>query len=68
MVVGDDAVDLPVPGRRATFGAVKAAQARGDFEVLASRGRATLRIHVGPDLVAGLDSLYRLVDEATRAG
>jgi hypothetical protein len=30
----DDAVDLPVPGRKHTFGVVKAAQARGDFEVL----------------------------------
>ena len=27
----DDAVDLPVPGQKYTFGVVKAAQARGDF-------------------------------------
>ncbi len=67
MVVGADAIDVPVPGRRATFGAVKAAQARGDFEVLASRGRPIVRIHLGPDVAAGLDTLHRLVDEATRA-
>ena len=33
----DDAADLPVPGQKYTFGIVKAAQARGDFEVLAER-------------------------------
>ncbi|MEE9274288.1 MAG: bifunctional transaldolase/phosoglucose isomerase, partial [bacterium] len=39
----EDAEDLPVPGRRCTFGAVKAAQALGDFRVLAERGRRALR-------------------------
>src|SRR5579863_2035665 len=34
----DDAVELPVPGQKYTFGIVKAAQARGDFQVLAERG------------------------------
>ena len=33
----DDAIDLPVPGRKYTFGVVKAAQARGDFDVLVER-------------------------------
>ena len=36
----DDAAQLPVPGQKYTFGIVKAAQARGDFQVLAERGRA----------------------------
>ncbi len=43
----DDAVDLPVPGQKYTFGVVKAAQARGDFEVLVQRGRRALRAHLG---------------------
>ena len=38
----DDADDLPVPGQKYTFGTVKAAQARGDFQVLADRKRAGL--------------------------
>jgi hypothetical protein len=38
----DDAADLPVHGQRYTFGVVKAAQARGDLEVLAARGRRAL--------------------------
>ena len=43
----DDAADLPVPGARYSFGVVKAAQARGDFQVLVERGRRALRVHLG---------------------
>ena len=39
-----------------TFGVVKAAQARGDFQVLAERDRRALRVHIGPDVAAGLCS------------
>ena len=53
----DDAADLPVPGRRFTFGVVKAAQARGDFQVLAERQRRALRVHLGSDVAAGLATL-----------
>ena len=53
----DDAVDLPVPGRKYTFGVVKAAQARGDFDVLVRRDRRALRAHLGADVAAGLGTL-----------
>jgi len=53
----DDADDLAIPGRRATFGVVKAAQARGDLTVLQDRGRRALRIHLGTDVAAGLATL-----------
>ena len=53
----DDAVDLPVPGRKYTFGVVKAAQARGDFEILLERDRRALRAHLGADVAAGLEAL-----------
>src|SRR5438270_5985083 len=46
----DDAQDVPVPGQKYTFGVVKAAQARGDFQVLAERGRRALRVQLGADL------------------
>ena len=52
-----DAVDLPVPGRQYTFGIVKAAQARGDFDVLVERDRRALRVHLGTDVAAGLNML-----------
>jgi transaldolase/glucose-6-phosphate isomerase len=60
----DDAQDLPVPGRRYTFGVVKAAQARGDFQVLAERSRRALRVHLGPDVRAGLRTLDAAVEKA----
>jgi glucose-6-phosphate isomerase len=53
----DDSVELPVPGQKYTFGIVKAAQARGDFQVLADRGRRALRVHLGSNLKAGLAAL-----------
>jgi transaldolase / glucose-6-phosphate isomerase len=53
----DDAFDLAVPGQKYTFGIVKAAQARGDFEVLAERGRRALRVHLGADVNRGLAAL-----------
>jgi len=62
----DDAVDLPVPGQKYTFGVVKAAQARGDFQVLAERGRRALRLHLGPDVKAGLATLSAAVKKALR--
>jgi transaldolase/glucose-6-phosphate isomerase len=63
-VTCDDATDLPVPGQRYTFGVVKAAQARGDFEVLAERGRRALRAHLGPDVGTGLATLERAIAQA----
>jgi len=63
-VTCDDAKDLPVPGQRYTFGVVKAAQARGDFQVLAERERRALRVHLGPDVEAGLRTLAVAMDRA----
>jgi hypothetical protein len=57
----DDANDLSVPGQKYTFGIVKAAQARGDFQVLADRKRRALRVHLPKDVEAGLESLGRAV-------
>ena len=57
----DDAVDLPVPGQKYTFGVVKAAQARGDFEVLLERDRRALRAHLGADVAAGLKTLQAAI-------
>jgi transaldolase/glucose-6-phosphate isomerase len=62
-VTCDDAVELPVPGQKYTFGVVKAAQARGDFQVLAERGRRALRVHLG-DVESGLATLATAVQKA----
>jgi transaldolase/glucose-6-phosphate isomerase len=62
----DDAADLPVPGQKYTFGLVKAAQARGDFQVLVERGRRALRVHLGADVESGLKALTAAVERALR--
>jgi transaldolase/glucose-6-phosphate isomerase len=67
-VTCDDGRDLPVPGRRITFGQVKAAQARGDFAVLGERGRRALRVHLTADVEAGLDDLLAAVRARPRGG
>jgi transaldolase/glucose-6-phosphate isomerase len=59
----DEAEDLPVPQQKYTFGVVKAAQARGDFAVLAERNRRALRVHLGSDITAGLKKLADLVQQ-----
>jgi transaldolase/glucose-6-phosphate isomerase len=64
-VTCDDKDDLPVPNQKYTFGVVKAAQARGDFEVLSERGRRALRVHLsGDDLATGLGKLATAVNAA----
>jgi transaldolase / glucose-6-phosphate isomerase len=63
-ITADDAKDLPVPGQKASFGVIKAAQARGDFDVLTERGRRALRIHLKGDLKSGLKMLDAAITEA----
>jgi transaldolase / glucose-6-phosphate isomerase len=63
-VTSDDAQDLPIPAHRASFGVVKAAQARGDFGVLVERGRRALRVHLKGDLQNGLAELEAAIQRA----
>ena len=63
-ITADDAADLPIPGERYTFGVVKAAQARGDLDVLAERGRRLLRVHIKGELEAGLHRISAAIAAA----
>jgi transaldolase/glucose-6-phosphate isomerase len=63
-ITAADPFELPVPGQRYGFSIVKAAQARGDFDVLAERGRRALRVHLTGDLESGLAALAKAVEEA----
>jgi transaldolase/glucose-6-phosphate isomerase len=58
----EDRADIPVPGQKYTFGVVKAAQARGDFQVLAERDRRALRIHIRDDVDTGLAAIREAVE------
>jgi transaldolase/glucose-6-phosphate isomerase len=63
-ITADDARDLAVPGQKASFGIIKAAQARGDFDVLTDRGRRALRVHLKGDLASGLKMLDAAIHNA----
>ena len=67
-ITAEDANDLPVPGHKFTFGVVKAAQARGDYQVLNDRFRRVLRAHLGPDVSGGLETLSKAATEALAGG
>ena len=53
-----------MPDRKYMFGVVKAAEARGDFEVLTERDRRVLRVHLGKHVAAGLTTLKEAVRHA----
>jgi transaldolase / glucose-6-phosphate isomerase len=63
-ITADDREDLAVPGHRASFGVVKNAQARGDFDVLLERGRRALHIHLKGDIDASLKALQAAFERA----
>ena len=60
-ITAEDAADVPIPAQHYSFGILKRAQAQGDFEVLAERKRRLLRVHLGPDVRAGLARLREIV-------
>jgi transaldolase/glucose-6-phosphate isomerase len=63
-ITGGDGPPVPIPGLKMDFATVESAEARGDFEVLAERGRRVLRLDLGGDVEAGLAGLARMVDRA----
>jgi transaldolase / glucose-6-phosphate isomerase len=63
-ITADAGDDLAVPGRKATFGLIQVAQARGDFRVLAERGRRVLRAHIAGEVAAGLAEIERAARDA----
>ena len=65
-ITADDARDLAIPGQSASFGTIKAAQARGDFDVLTERGRRALRIHLKGDVKTGLARIDKAINAALK--
>lgn len=54
-ITADPAEDVEIPGQDMTFGVLERAQALGDYEALAARGRRILRLHLpSPDRVQKL--------------
>ena len=65
-ITADDAEDLAIPGQRLTFGILKDAQALGDSQVLAERGRRLLCVRLGPDVARDLARLASALGAAWR--
>lgn len=65
-ITADDVDDLEVPGQKASFGVIKAAQARGDFDVLTERNRRALRLHITGDVTKGLATIRTAIQTALK--
>ena len=63
-ITSEDINDIEIPGEKFTFGVLKQAQALGDFESLAARGRRAIRVDLGRDVEKGLRRLLALIKEA----
>ncbi len=59
-----DPSDLPIPGRKFSFGQLKAAQALGDFAALGRRERPAIRLHLTRGVEAGLRAVADAVERA----
>jgi transaldolase/glucose-6-phosphate isomerase len=65
-LVAGDAADVPVPGRSYTFATLRTAQAEGDAEALAGRGRTLLRVHLGRNVERGIELLTAVLARRPR--
>ena len=66
-LTADEGEDVPIPGERYGFAALRAAQAAGDLEVLRRRGRRVAHVHLGAAVEDGLDRLIGVLAPARRA-
>jgi hypothetical protein len=66
-ITAGDSRDTAVSGRPFTFGQLKRAQAIGDFQSLVSHGRPVVRVHIGGDVDAGLETLREAVETIAEA-
>lgn len=64
VITADPHPDLDVPGRPISFGAVQVAQALGDADVLSTRGRRALRLHLSGDVASGLTTIAAALTRA----
>ena len=60
-ITAQPAADLAIPGRKASFGVIEAAQAAGDFRVLGVRGRRALHAHIAQDVDAGIAAVAKAI-------
>ena len=59
--------DVPIPGAKYTFAQLEMAQALGDMQSLASRGKPALRLHLREGAGRGLAELRKTIDQVLAA-
>ncbi len=64
MIAAKKSQDVPIPGASYTFGLLQMAQALGDLEALALRGKPALRLHLAEGTEKGLEDLRKRVAQA----
>ncbi len=67
VITAAHAADIPIPGAEYTFGQLEMAQALGDMESLARRGKPALRVHLTRGAAAGLVELRRTIEHTLAA-
>ena len=59
-ITAEEGPDVGIPGQPYSFGMLRRAQAMGDFETLARRGRRAIRLHLEDEAIARLGTLAGL--------
>jgi glucose-6-phosphate isomerase len=63
-LTGGGAADVPIPGRKESFGTLVRAQALGDFQAFGAHDLPAIQIDLGDDVDAGLAELQAALDQA----
>ena len=63
-LTGGGAADVPIPGRKESFGTLVRAQALGDFQAFGAHDLPAIHIDLGDDVDAGLAELQAALDQA----
>jgi transaldolase/glucose-6-phosphate isomerase len=63
ILIGNEEMDLVIPGEQFGFATLHEAQALGDFRSLDDKGRRVIRICLGKDIDAGLRKLFQTVKD-----
>ncbi len=63
-LIADEAEVIPVPGAPYSFGLLMYAQALGDLQALRKHRRRVIRVHLGADVIKGLEALSQAINQA----
>ena len=62
-LLGDNSLDIDIPGQSYSFGQLAHAQAAGDFQTLITAGKKVFRINIQSDPVSYIDNIATSIEE-----